>query len=31
VALLESLPGLDDVARTAIDLALMIMLSACVL
>jgi asparagine synthase (glutamine-hydrolysing) len=31
VALLDSLPGLDDVARTAIDPALMIMLSACVL
>ena len=31
VALLDSLPGLDDVARTAIDPALMIMLSSCVL
>jgi asparagine synthase (glutamine-hydrolysing) len=31
VALLDSLPSMDDGARTAIDPALMIMLSACVL
>jgi asparagine synthase (glutamine-hydrolysing) len=31
VALLDSLPGMDDGARTAIDPALMILLSACVL
>ena len=31
VALLDSLPAMDDGARTAIDPALMIMLSACVL
>ena len=31
VALLDSLPAMDDGARTAIDPTLMIMLSACVL
>jgi asparagine synthase (glutamine-hydrolysing) len=31
VALLDSLPAMDDGERTAIDPALMIMLSACVL
>jgi asparagine synthase (glutamine-hydrolysing) len=31
VDLLDSLPGMDDAARTAIDPALMVMLSACML
>ena len=31
VSLLDSLPAMDDAARTAIDPALMVMLSACVL
>ena len=31
VALLDSLPGMDDAARTAVDPALMMLLSACVL
>jgi hypothetical protein len=31
VGLLDSLPGMDDAARTAIDPALMVMLSACTL
>ena len=31
VSLLDALPAMDDGARTAIDPALMIMLSACVL
>jgi len=31
VSLLDSLPAMDDAARIAIDPALMVMLSACVL